>query len=132
MSFEISAASHAGIESTTESVIVVPGSPEVNVTASVPWPAVSSPPVKVQASVCPGPESDDACRPAVAGGTETGAVMLGDGKGQLNTVVCTSAVLLSETGSTRAPETSELLVSVPATDGVPTIWTVAVAPRAMS
>src|SRR5262245_718643 len=132
MSFEISPATHAGIESTTESVIVVPGSPEVNVIALVPCPAVMSPPVSVQASICPGPESDEALSPSVAGGTDKGAVMFGDGKGQSKTVVCTRAVLLSETGSTRAPETSELLVRVPATEGVPTIWTVAMAPRSRS
>src|SRR4030095_15942779 len=94
--------------------------------------SVIPPRASAHASVCPGPESAEAVRPSVAGGTDTGAVMFGAGKGQSKTVVCTSAVLLSETGSTRAPETSELLVSVPATEGVPTIWTVAVAPRARS
>src|SRR5262245_27962370 len=127
-----SGAEQPGIESATESVIVVPGSLEVKVTALVPWPAVIAPPVSVQVSVCPGPESEDAVSPSVDGGTETRAVTFGAGNGQATTVVWTIAVSLLESGSTRAPETSELLVSVPATDGVPTITTVAVAPRARS
>src|SRR5690349_20566301 len=90
------------------------------------------PPTSDHSSSWPGPESEEASSPAVAEGTETGAVIVGAGNGHATTAVCTDAPLLSDTGSMPLSSTVALLVRVAGTDGVATIATVATAFGAMS
>src|SRR5512147_1419235 len=118
-------------ESTTPSVIVVPGAPEVKLIAVVPCPESIDPPVSVQASAWPGPDETLAERPPVSGATDTGAVIEGAGNGQSVTVVCTCTESLPGFGSRPVTWTRAFDVSVPTAPGVPTISIVAEAPLAM-